>query len=893
LIQWFLGVLVALLGTAAQAQTPNVFRTDVQMCSGRPWIDVTCNGADPTGVADSTSAINTTFNTAITNGWPVLFPAGTYKVTSKITIDYQGQAANGLEILSRGATLDGRTIGAGNVLQFQCSGGTTAAPLICNNLRISGSLTVVGNGAGYVVIIGKTDLSDQHKGARVEHLVVTNAGAGGAIQANYLTDGDLWFSGTTSGGSASVGAVTLEQVQSSKIGGWGSAGGASAPGLLLENGSSSSNQFLGFAYDPNTNTCVSITSATAVRNAWLAPSFPCTTAVNASGNATRNMLVGAAFTGANRGPISQGIELIGRGSLHRYMAPTAASYTAAGTDDGTIVSAANGTGGAINWGGNTASGASITVTLPDPASVGQGWTMGFANDNSKAVVVNVSAGKILAGGLQLSTMTLGPGNFEFVQITSDGANYRIAGSSAGTGEMNGIQTSHFPARWVFLPGPSYAATEADNGSVLSSALVGGSLIVQMPVASTLIKGWTVGVSANTANPVTVNVAPGDGNRMVMGDGSVVGSYLFNANAVEVFHFDGSQFRHVTSAGEVIAQKGIYNDNKTGGITASGSTVAVSSDGTLIDSLIGANVAFNSLAGVINTHPGNTLINNIAVAGYALNNNPSDGTRGNTVAGYFSGTAAVAGTWTWGSNPIVQDRVGLAAGTHLTGEEVDVSTLNAADVAIGVQISGAATVTPVSAVAVVVTPLGSFANPPIPWGAGFFTQPGATTIGVELGPLAAAGVNVNSQPMYYNVFDASGVTQSYIVQAAPGSLNFYSSISNPSFQFNGELGLTPGKFFILDGFDALGTISTSQLILGADVNWTNIIIGNGTAPLTLNGDGLLPGTKLVSQLPGCVSGKLGWVFVVVDGNSIAYNAPVSGGGAQITPVVCDGSTWRAH
>ena len=37
-----------------------------------------------------------TINTAMTNNWPVHIPAGTYKVTSQLTIDYAGQASKRL-----------------------------------------------------------------------------------------------------------------------------------------------------------------------------------------------------------------------------------------------------------------------------------------------------------------------------------------------------------------------------------------------------------------------------------------------------------------------------------------------------------------------------------------------------------------------------------------------------------------------------------------------------------------------------------------------------------------------------------------------------------------------------------------------------------------------------
>src|SRR5947208_9497460 len=118
----------AWLLTPAQAQSPGNFSTltttgtatlngDVLMCSGRPWLDVRCpsmsGGAVGDGSHDDTAAIQAAINTAVTNNWPVNIPAGTYKLTSRITIDYAGQAGNGFRLISHGASLVGRTLASG------------------------------------------------------------------------------------------------------------------------------------------------------------------------------------------------------------------------------------------------------------------------------------------------------------------------------------------------------------------------------------------------------------------------------------------------------------------------------------------------------------------------------------------------------------------------------------------------------------------------------------------------------------------------------------------------------------------------------------------------------------------------------------------------------------
>jgi hypothetical protein len=116
-------------------------------CSGRPWIDVLCYGADPTDTADSTTAIQTAINDAVTNNVPVHFPGGKFKVSSKVTIDYAGQSGTGFRLISNGATLDGLSITAGPVLQVICSGGTLSSPATCFFFHQEGTLFIRGNSA--------------------------------------------------------------------------------------------------------------------------------------------------------------------------------------------------------------------------------------------------------------------------------------------------------------------------------------------------------------------------------------------------------------------------------------------------------------------------------------------------------------------------------------------------------------------------------------------------------------------------------------------------------------------------------------------------------------------------------------------------------------------------
>ncbi len=249
-------VLELTLASPSFAQSPGNFSTlsttgtatlggDVLACSGRPWIDVRCNGATGDDTHDDTSAIQSTISSAVTHNWPVHFPAGTYKVSSQLTIDYAGQASEGFRVISQGAVIDGRTIAAGPVLQIQCGGGTSASPTGCFYFKEEGSLFVNADTPAYAVIIGKPDFSDAHNSAKIDHLIVNNsstsAGAG-ACQFNYVLDSDIYAVCDSAGGAA---GMAFEQTQFSHISGAGTAAATGGRGIVLENGYNFSNTFFG------------------------------------------------------------------------------------------------------------------------------------------------------------------------------------------------------------------------------------------------------------------------------------------------------------------------------------------------------------------------------------------------------------------------------------------------------------------------------------------------------------------------------------------------------------------------------------------------------------------------------------------------------------------------
>ncbi|MGH7031989.1 MAG: glycosyl hydrolase family 28-related protein, partial [Stellaceae bacterium] len=542
----------------ASAQSPGNFSTltttgtatlsgDVLMCSGRPWIDVRCNGAVGDDSHDDTSAIQSTIDSAITNDWPVHIPAGTYKVTSQLTIDYAGQASNGFRLISQGAVIDGRAIAAGPVLQIQCSGGTPANPTGCFYFKEEGSLFVNANTPAYAVVFGKPDFSDAHNSVKLDHLIVNNASssaAAGACQFNYVLDSDLYAVCDSAGGGA---GMAFEQTQFSRVSGAGTASAAGGRGIVLENGYNFSNTFLGLDLEASP-TCLSITFNHNGLNTFVSPYFDCATAVNATAS-LGNVLINPNYGGTvvNYGPQSVGIAVQGTGSRPQWMFPATASYTAAPIDDGMSISSFN------------APGSSMTVTLPPIANVGSGWSMGFATDSGKGMTITALTGNIVLGGKFVSTVTLGGGNYEYLRVQSDGNNWRIVSSTRNTRLNMGFEPPPWPSNWLYPTTSGYAAALGDNGNILSSYNTPAGLSVTLPATTGLPTGWSMGFATDNGKPLSVQVNGVSGGHIVWPGSGASSTAVALANTSQgayeflVLQYDGSDNFRVVGATPATAQ----------------------------------------------------------------------------------------------------------------------------------------------------------------------------------------------------------------------------------------------------------------------------------------------------------------------------------------------------
>jgi hypothetical protein len=534
-------------GSELNITGPSTLAGDVVMCSGRPWLDVRCSGATGDGVHDDTAAINSTVAAAITSGWPVHFPAGTYKVTAPLTIDYAGQAAHGLRLISDGAVIDGRAISSGPVLQIQCGGGIAASPTSCFYLKQEGSLFVNGNTPAYVVVLGKADFSDAHNSAKIDHLIVHNsstaAGAGGC-QFNYLLDSDVYAVCVSAGGGA---GLALEQVQFSRISGAGTAEGTGGRGVVLENGYNFSNTFLALDLEVSP-TCLSITFNHNGLNTFVSPYFDCVTAVDATAS-IGNLLINPNYGGntINYGPLSAGISVLGTGSRASWLFPVADTYVVRPIDEGLSISSYN------------APGASMTVTLPAAATVNAGWGMGFASDNGKGMTINSTGGAILSGGKSMTSIALGPGNYEYVRLQSDGNNFRIISSTRNTRLANGFEPPPWPSAWLFPTSPGYQATLADNGNILSSYNCPAGLTVTLPPTTGLPSGWAMGFATDNNKALTVQVNGSAGGHIVWPGSGASQTSVAMANTSQgayeflVLQYDGNGIFRVVDATPATAQ----------------------------------------------------------------------------------------------------------------------------------------------------------------------------------------------------------------------------------------------------------------------------------------------------------------------------------------------------
>ena len=126
--------------------------------------------------------------------------------------------------------------------------------------------------------------------------------------------------------------------------------------------------------------------------------------------------------------------------------------------------------------------------------------MGFATDNSKSLTVQVnstSGGRIVWPGsgasqtsLTMANTSQGAYEFMVLQYDSNGI-FRVLDATPATAQAIGMIGSAGISHWSFPAVSAYAATDADNGNVISSVNSPQPyMAVTLPPTTALPMGWT-------------------------------------------------------------------------------------------------------------------------------------------------------------------------------------------------------------------------------------------------------------------------------------------------------------------------------------------------------------------------------------------------------------------
>jgi hypothetical protein len=160
--------------------------------------------------------------------------------------------------------------------------------------HIQGTLFVNANTPAAAVRFGLNDFSDAHNSAKIDHLIVNNAGAGFALRLNYVLNADIFTVAVSAG---SVGLM-MDQVQFSRISGaaWATSGTA----MLITNGYSFANTIQAIDLEV-AEIGLTINSPYANRNTFVSPYFNCPTPIVATAGYSNLLLTRAMAQRSKRG----------------------------------------------------------------------------------------------------------------------------------------------------------------------------------------------------------------------------------------------------------------------------------------------------------------------------------------------------------------------------------------------------------------------------------------------------------------------------------------------------------------------------------------------------------------------------------------------------------------
>jgi hypothetical protein len=247
-----------------------------QTCNPVGRIDARCYPDLPTATA-----------AAIAANQPLWLPAGT--LAQEWVIDYSIRAGTGFQIIFDGAVIDATATGQ-RALSIECSGGTPDNPKGCFYFHIQGTLFVYANTPAAAVRFGLNDFSDTHNSAKIDHLIVNNAGSGLGMRLNYVLNADIFMVAVSAG---SVGLM-MDQVQFSRISGAASATAGTA--MLITNGYSFADTIQAIDLEV-AEIGLTINSPYTNRNTFVSPYFNCPTPIVATAGYS-NLLLNPSYGAA-------------------------------------------------------------------------------------------------------------------------------------------------------------------------------------------------------------------------------------------------------------------------------------------------------------------------------------------------------------------------------------------------------------------------------------------------------------------------------------------------------------------------------------------------------------------------------------------------------------------
>jgi hypothetical protein len=294
-----------------------------------------------------------------------------------------------------------------------------------------------------------------------------------------------------------------------------------------------------------------------------------------------------------------------------------------------------------------------------------GWSIGFATDNSKSlsVAVNASAGGHIlwpgsgAAATSVAMANTSQGAYEFMVLQYDGSgNFRVVQATPATAQAIGMLGATALSHWSFPAVSTYAAGVADNGNIVSSFNSPMSFMaVTLPSTGAIAPGWTMALATDNNKTMSVQVNGVSGGHIVFpGSGAALTSVSLASGSYEflVLRFDGSNFRVTESTpatAALIGMTGAGTDiNRWNFPSAATYAAGPSDNGNALSS-------FNTASGLTVTLPATTAIGTGWTMGFSTDNGKPLAVQVNAVSGGAILEPARGG--------VAASSIGLAAGQN--------------------------------------------------------------------------------------------------------------------------------------------------------------------------------------------------------------------------------------